>query len=846
MNSLFGGGPLGANKQLPSSNSNGNGNGNSRNSSPANRASGSDGNSNNAKVNTATNAKSSTNANAPASSGIGGWGSMFKSALNQVETHLDRYLEVQHETSAVSTMSAGARNRQLAHARSMRSLRQSADSSVSAKPIGLPGASGDGDLDAGLSSASPPARGAKQAITPLQSRSVDDARVRPNSSAQGRVVDVQEDDMDSNLLDAFGIELEGSTETRGKTSVAADGGFGREQTHTKSILSDADTPVVASLQSKARDTQIDAGVRDDAQGTRAVQLRPDGGSEASSTLDSDSTIAKNNVDAAAPPSAENPYIQEELRKLRAASIPENTEGMRSMIEDYSRRIESLLLEGQQWSAKELRLSNTIKKLRVDNKNYEKAMALIQKKLDAAVSRNDDLSEKLRHASLTDRSAADNMKALRARLQETDTQRKAAERELDSLKGTSNALRSALSKAEREASGLHTELTAARSNYSLDLQSAKDEARREAAQQLVDVKSEASASQQRLQAQADELQQRVMAAEEEARDREVSLLTQIRTLQDQLRSTELKSNDRSIEIQQHALPLIQQMEELRARQTEQRRDWMRKESELAERLRTLVQETDSLRAKLDARGAELAEAQNNVAAEAKATENGRQEMARVRQQLQTETKIRSDMKRQLEEAHGNVRRLSAKLDELQSLRLRTSPDLPSVAALSVSPPPQQVIAESPTDRGSAAALLTGRHGRNLSVSSISSTDSRQRRTSAADSTGGPSPQTSDSAAATHAATRKFGAQIASLKAQLQAALKQKNEFSESLVGLSQELEAARIENSQLKGSARELDELKRRHKTALEMLGEKTEQVMELQHDISEMREAYKQQLQSLL
>ncbi|KAJ2614590.1 hypothetical protein EV177_001990 [Coemansia sp. RSA 1804] len=834
MNSLFGGGPLGAGKQLPGSNS-----------SPANRASGSDGNSSNAKANATTNTKSSTNANTPASSGIGGWGSMFKSALNQVETHLDRYLEVQHEAGAVSTMPAGPRNRQLAHARSMRSLRQSADSSVSAKPTG---ASGDGDLDAGLSSASPPARGAKQAIAPLQSRSVDDARARPNSSAQGRVVDVQEDDMDSNLLDAFGIELEGNTETRGKTSVAADGGFGREQAHTKSTLSDADTPAVAGLQSKARDAQVDAGVRGDAQGTRSVQSRPDGGSEASSTLDSDSTIAKNNVGATAPPSAENPYIQEELRKLRAASIPENTEGMHSMIEGYSKRIESLLLEGQQWSAKELRLSNSIKKLRVDNKNYEKAMALIQKKLDAAVSKNDDLSEKLRHASLTDRSAADNMKALRVRLQETDTQRKAAERELDSLKGTSNALRSALSKAEREASGLHSELTAARSSYSLDLQSAKDEARREAAQQLVDAKAEANASQQRLQAQADELQQRVMAAEEEARDREVSLLTQIRTLQDQLRSTELKSSDRSIEIQQHALPLIQQMEELRARQTEQRRDWMRKESELAERSRTLVQETDSLRAKLDARGAELAEAQNNVAAEAKATEGVRQEMVRVRQQLQTETKIRSDMKRQLEEAHGNVHRLSAKLDELQSLRLRTPPDLPSVAALSVSPPPplQQVISESPTDRGSAAALLTGRHGRNLSVSSISSTDSRQRRTSAADSTGGPSPQTSDSAAATHAATRKFGAQIASLKAQLQAALKQKNEFSESLVELSQELEAARTENSQLKGSARELDELKRRHKTALEMLGEKTEQVMELQHDISEMREAYKQQLQSLL
>ncbi|KAJ1773126.1 hypothetical protein IW140_001094 [Coemansia sp. RSA 1813] len=832
MNSLFGGGPLGTNKQLATSS-----------------------NSNNANVN---GASSNSSAKTAGAGGVGGWGNMFKSALNQVETHLDRYLEIQNEAGTVSVAAAGTRTRQLAHSRSMRSLRQSTDpriastagsssslrddsSSVppraqSRASRGTPGS----DIDAALSPTSPLSKSGFQPATSHLSRSVDDARVRPDNAAREKAVDVQEDDMDSNLLDAFGIELEGDTDTPRQSDNIAKGKAEAAQTHVQSAAADADTLDGAQL--KGKEVQPDTAASNHCQSTHTSQSQP----STSTTQATDANIAKNSADSAPKAIAENPYIQEELRKLRMSTIPDKPEDMRTVIEEYGKRIEALLLEGQQWSAKELRLSNTAKKLRVDSKNYEKAMQLVQKKLDVALSKNEDLSEKVRRASLTDRSTSDSLKVLKARLQETDTQRKTAERELDSLKGTTNALRSALSKAEREASGLHSALATTRSSHSQELQRARDEALREAAQQMADVKTEASASQQRLQAQADELQQRVMAAEEEARDREVALLTQVRTLQEQLRNTEQQNSDRGAEIQQHALPLIQQMEELRARQAEQRREWMRKESELAERARALVQEADNLRTKLDMRAAELAEAQSIAAAEAKATENAKQEMHRVRQQLQTETKIRSDMKRQLEEAHGSVRRLTAKLDELQSSRSRTAADMHHAAALSVSPP-SRLAAESPTERGSSAAsVAASRHGRNLSVSSVSSTDSRQRRGSAADSASGSSPQASDSATAAHAATKKLGAQIASLKAQLQAALKQKSEFSQSLVELSRELDKARTENSELKGTAKELDELKHRHKTALEMLGEKTEQVVELQQDIGEMKEAYKQQLQSLL
>ncbi|KAJ2902243.1 hypothetical protein GGI21_004580 [Coemansia aciculifera] len=65
-------------------------------------------------------------------------------------------------------------------------------------------------------------------------------------------------------------------------------------------------------------------------------------------------------------------------------------------------------------------------------------------------------------------------------------------------------------------------------------------------------------------------------------------------------------------------------------------------------------------------------------------------------------------------------------------------------------------------------------------------------------------------------------------------------------MSLELDKLREGSAQRTDLAAELHELQRRHETALEMLGEKTEQVAELQADIAEIKSSYRLQLQSLL
>ncbi|KAJ2807761.1 hypothetical protein H4S07_003529, partial [Coemansia furcata] len=529
----------------------------------------------------------------------------------------------------------------------------------------------------------------------------------------------------------------------------------------------------------------------------------------------------------------------------------------------------LLLEGQQWSTKELKLSSSIKKLRADNKNLERAAQATQKKLDSALAKSDDLTEKLRRSSVTDRSSADNAKALMARLSEGESQRKALEREVKVAVDSRNSLRAALVASEHDAKVLRADLESVRTRQHAEIQRAREEAAEESARQISDLKAGAEAAQTELRTQLSDLQQRIMVVEEEARDREVASLTQIRTLQAQARGAEAHRSDLGAEIQLHTLPLLQQIEEMRAQKAELRQAWTRTESDWAARLRSSAKGAESLSVQLEARAADVANAQKDADAEAKRREEVQAEVARLQEQLLAEAKMRADLKLQLEEAHDSVRRLTGRLDALASLRAAWSEGTAARGGSS-SPMPPSRGSPTPNDPTaasvSATALSPGlreragkSHGRTQSISSVSSTDSRHpRRGSGADvfvalspngthlHTTGLSDQGQGPTASAHSSTKMLSAQITSLKAQLQSALRQKNEYSSSLVEMSLELDKLRTGSAQHTDLAAELQELQRRHETALVMLGEKTEQVAELQADIAEIKNAYRQQLQSLL
>ncbi|KAJ2674919.1 hypothetical protein IWW42_001421 [Coemansia sp. RSA 1085] len=714
------------------------------------------------------------------SAGFGGFGSMFKTALNQMESHLDRYLEFPNEAQPGDSRQqrASPRRRQAGSEAGRAAESPKATRLASVEKSRLRPSASSGSLRRQASVASQIRT--ERAQTPLRD-----------------TVSVDESDISSDLLDAFGVELEDS-----RSEVSAD-----QPQRAKSEESLEHVSLSASLQ------QVPVPEPPGAE-SPAEQNKPE------AVEDGD------NVQSKADASANNPYIQAELKKLREAPVPANAQDMQQAIEEYRKRIADLLLEGQSWSAKELRLSNTIKKLRTDNRAYEKTAHMVQKKLDLVVSRNDELNEKLKRASLADRSSSDSVRAMKAKLQDADNRRRQLEHDLRVSVETRNSLKTALSSAENELTAVRSDLAAAKSQQTQAVSNARQEAQAEADRRIAD----AAGENHQLQARIDELQKRVLVVEEEAREREVSLLTQTRALRAQLRSADVQNRDIGGEIQQHTFPLLQQIEELQARQAEQRSEWARKEDEWAARVRESAKELDKLQAKLQEQAKAIQEANALVDAEKSRADREREEVRQLREQLQAESKIRAEIKQQLEESRATIRQLNTKLDNM-------------VAQRSISTQEATISASSSPAIAGHDRFRSG-HARNLSSSTASSTDSRSRRGSSADNT--QSDGINVGSSSSHTSTKKLNSQITSLKAQLQTALRQKDEYSRSLVDMSMEVEKLQAEAAKHADLGKELEKLKHRHATALEMLGEKTEELMELQADIEDMKQVYKQQLQNFI
>ncbi|KAI8356948.1 TATA element modulatory factor 1 TATA binding-domain-containing protein [Mortierella sp. GBAus27b] len=95
-------------------------------------------------------------------------------------------------------------------------------------------------------------------------------------------------------------------------------------------------------------------------------------------------------------------------------------------------------------------------------------------------------------------------------------------------------------------------------------------------------------------------------------------------------------------------------------------------------------------------------------------------------------------------------------------------------------------------------------------------------------------------------RQLEGQVTFLNEQVRTANKNKDELSDELVRVTMELEEMQSHASRASGIDQELSLLQQRHKAALEMLGEKTEEVQELRADLHDVKEAYRDQINDLL
>ncbi|ORE10751.1 hypothetical protein BCV72DRAFT_199061, partial [Rhizopus microsporus var. microsporus] len=90
------------------------------------------------------------------------------------------------------------------------------------------------------------------------------------------------------------------------------------------------------------------------------------------------------------------------------------------------------------------------------------------------------------------------------------------------------------------------------------------------------------------------------------------------------------------------------------------------------------------------------------------------------------------------------------------------------------------------------------------------------------------------------------QVDFYQTQVQSLTQSKNELSEEILSMSQEIDKLRAETKKTISLQQEHDQLNQRYQTLLELLGERTEEVQELKADLIDIKEMYRTQIVELV
>lgn len=97
----------------------------------------------------------------------------------------------------------------------------------------------------------------------------------------------------------------------------------------------------------------------------------------------------------------------------------------------------------------------------------------------------------------------------------------------------------------------------------------------------------------------------------------------------------------------------------------------------------------------------------------------------------------------------------------------------------------------------------------------------------------------------AAVRRLESEKASSKEELARLSASRDEAREEVVALMREVEAKRALDERVGGLEKELEQMQARYETTLEMLGEKTERVEELEGDVADLKKIYRELVQTM-
>ncbi|KAK3825859.1 MAG: hypothetical protein J3Q66DRAFT_110573 [Benniella sp.] len=585
-------------------------------------------------------------------------------------------------------------------------------------------------------------------------------------------------------------------------------------------------------------------------------------------------------------------------------IQKTLEEQRALLEEKDEQIRGLLAEGEVLSKKEFKHLTTIKTLRMKSIEGEKLQMDTQKKLDRAVADLTDAQTKLVKLMDENKQLNDSVKSLHDINQRQNKQLTKVEAELAQLKEERASLQSGLDRARQEAEEarkVSAEVSSQAHAAALEREVKLNEGLNN---EIESLKAQHAAIESSLRQDIQELRVSLSNRDQLAGEKEDQLLMEIRSLQAQLERNDNDSYELQEALDEARRPLLRQIEALQNQQGVANRNWERAEKNLTHRIAEA--EEDAAKAQERERAARdkldelkthgitlesqiealrLAETQlrSEINASKRISKEKEEEVRQAQSELARERVARErtieeakeDAERKLRlQLQGEMDKLKQQIKQLQQQRYPVSENNPEgnltagvvgMARQSSSSPSPMLSSGQPVVGGPKSP--NAQDNVRTSFDSITSPTlqdgfpplmSRRSSSQTMSGTGQTTPSgglmnlgsnaTGQAVAIErlNSVVRQLEGQVTFLTEQVRSANKNKDELSDELVRVTMELEDMQKQTSRVSGMEQELTLLQQRHRAALEMLGEKTEEVQELRADLHDVKQAYRDQINDLL
>ncbi|KAJ0007708.1 hypothetical protein Pint_29735 [Pistacia integerrima] len=382
---------------------------------------------------------------------------------------------------------------------------------------------------------------------------------------------------------------------------------------------------------------------------------------------------------------------------------------------------------------------------------------------------------------------------------------------------------------------------------------------------------------------EELRQTLSRKEQQAVFREDMLRRDIEDLQKRYQASERRCEELITQVPESTRPLLRQIEAIQETTARRAEAWAaverslnsrlqeaeakaaaaeERERSVNERLSQTLSRINVLEAQISCLRAEQTQLSKSLEKERQRAAENRQEYLAAKEEADTQAgrasqleeeikELRRKHKQELQDALMHRELLQQEIDREKAARL----DLERRASVhSTAVPDQTPLSRhnSAFENGSlsrklsSASSLGSMEESHFLQASLDSSDSLSEKRNPIEATMNPYFMKSMTPSAFESSLRQKEGELASYMSRLASMESIRDSLAEELVKMTGQCEKLRAEAAMLSGIRAELDALRRRHAAALELMGERDEELEELRADIIDLKEMYREQVNLLV